>query len=141
MQISFARTASPITSKVVIAYDDDGNEAVGFKIVGPDSPQYRAEQERQRLEGLKRRINGGKKPKDFKSEEAQAELDRLTQENLTRNAVAVVVDWFGFKDGDIDVPFDAAMLPEFFAAHQSWRDKVVDAIYQEDAFLPKPAKG
>lgn len=137
-----SKEAKNITSDVVFEYDENGDPKVGFKIVGPDSAQYRAEQELQRREGLKRRVNGGKKAKDFKTEEGQAELDRLTQENLTRNATAVVVDWFGFENDDgTAMPFDAKLVPAIYEAKVTWRDKVVEAIYQEDAFLPKPVQG
>ena len=137
-----SKAAQQITSDVVFEYDEKGDPKVGFKIVGPDSAQFRAEQELQRREGLKRRVNGGKKAKDFKTEEGQAELDRLTQENLTRNATAVVVDWFGFENDDgTPAQFDASVIPAIYEAKVSWRDKVVEAIYQEDAFLPKPAQG
>ena len=56
-----SKAAQQITSDVVFEYDEKGDPKVGFKIVGPDSPQYRAEQELQRREGLKRRVNSHKK--------------------------------------------------------------------------------
>ena len=131
--------STQITSDVVIAHDEQGNPKVGFKIVGPDSKQYRTEQERQRKIGMKRRVHAGKKD-PLKTEEGQAEFDRLTQENITAVAVAVTVGWFGFTD-DAGAPlaFDATKLPMLFANHVSLRDKIADAVYQEDAFLPKPA--
>lgn len=133
-----APESKQITSDVVIAYDADGNPKTGFKIVGPDSKEYRDEQERQRKAGLKRRVHAGKKD-ILKTEDGQAEFDRLTQEGITATAIAVVVGWFGFTNDDgTKAPFDASVLPALFAAHPSWRDKVADAIYQEDAFLPKP---
>ena len=135
-----SKAAQQITSDVVFEYDEKGDPKVGFKVVGPDSPQYRAEQERQRREGLKRRINSSKRAQKDKTDEGQAELDRLYQENMTRNAIAVVVDWFGFENDDgTAAAFDADQLPAIFAAKISWRDKVAEAVYQEDAFLPKPA--
>lgn len=143
MKISFitSKSAQAVTSDVVFEYDEDGNPKTGFKIVGPDSVQYRSAQEAQRIAGLKRRINSGKKAQsNLKTEEGQAELDRLTQENLTQNATVVVVDWFGFEDDNgKPAKFDPAQVTLIYEARQSWRDKVVEALYQEDAFLPKPA--
>ena len=135
-----SKAAQQITSDVVFEYDEKGDPKVGFKIVGPDSPQFRAEQELQRREGLKRRVNSPKKANQFKTEEGQAELDKLTQDNITRNATAVVVDWFGFENDDgTPAAFDAEQVGAIYEAKVSWRDKVLEAIYQEDAFLPKPA--
>lgn len=143
MKISFitSKSAQSVTSDVVFEYDENGNPQAGFKIVGPDSAQYRGAQEVQRIAGLKRRINSGKKAQsNLKTEEGQAELDKLTQINLTHNATVVVVDWFGFEtDEGTPAPFDAAQVPLIYEAKQSWRDKVIEVLYQEDAFLPKPA--
>lgn len=139
LSLVVTQTAAQITSDVVIAYDENGNPKTGFKIVGPDSKEYRAEQERQRKAGMKRRVHAGKKDA-LKTEEGQAEFDRLTQENITATAIAVVVDWYGFEDDAGNAaPFNAAQLPAIFTAHPSWRDKVADAIYEEGDFLPKPA--
>lgn len=135
-----SKAAQEITTDVVFEYDENGDPKVGFKIVGPDSPQYRAAQERQRKVGLKRRINAGKNAKALKTEEGQAELDRLTQDNLAENATVVVVDWFGFEGDDGQpAPFDASQIGAIYEAKPSWRDRVIEVLYQEDAFLPKPA--
>ena len=131
-----SKTTQNITTDVVFEYDENGQAKTGFKIVGPDSQQYRAEQERQRIANRKR---GSVKKVDLKTDEGQALIDRVTQENLTATAVAVVVDWFGFEDdAGQPVAFNAEHVAAIYEAKPSWRDKVVVALDQEDAFLPKP---
>ena len=68
--------ASPITHKVGIAFDDDGEPTVGFVVVGKDSTQYREATQRLRIAGIKR---GAVKSQriDTKTDDGATTFDRL----------------------------------------------------------------
>lgn len=122
------------TTDVVFEYDTEGKPKTGFKIVGPDSIEYLQAQVTQRVTGRKRNIA---QQIDFKTDEGQNELERLTQENMNYTANAVVVGWFGFtKDGE-PAAFNRETVATILSTKPSWRDKIINALDKESDFLPK----
>lgn len=132
-----------ITSRVIVAGEDAA--ACGFVIVGADSPQYLAESDRQRNEGLayRRAANKGEVPKiDTETEDGQAIFQTRLQANLQATALACTVGWFGFTDAAGEpVPFNSDMLVQMYAKKKSWRNVVIAALDEDKRFLPQPVKG
>ena len=122
------------TTDVVFEYDKAGKPKTGFTIVGPDSIEYLQAQVAQRVAGRKRNIA---QQIDFKTDEGQNELERLTQENMDHTANAVVVGWFGFAKNGEPAPFNRETVATILGAKKSWRDKIINALDKESDFLPK----
>lgn len=132
------------TAPVELGLDPATNEPYGLLVVGLDSPQYRGEIDRQRFDGMRQRMEANKdKSKKFDPEtpEGAAEFQRRMQANLTATAKAVTVGWYGFTDAKgAVVEFDAATAAQMLAQRPTWRDKVLQKIEDDRAFLPLPAK-
>lgn len=132
-----------VTSRVTVA--GEGDTACGFIVVGPDSPQYLAETDRQRIEGqaYRRAANKGDVPKiDLDTDAGQAIYQTRLEANLTALAVSVTVGWFGFTDANkAPVPYDPKLAAQMYDKKKSWRKAVTDALDEDKRFLPLPAKG
>ena len=140
MDISAATVSLDTTFRVVLEFDEDGNEKTGFVVVGIDAPQCREEAARQRKANFKKRINGGKPTNYYKTAEGQAALDAQSQADMTDMAIAGTIDWFGFTENGAPKAFDKNVLAAIFAVRASWRDKVYASIEDATNFLPKPVK-
>lgn len=132
------------TARVELGNDPKTEQPYGLLVVGLDSPQYRAETDRQRFEGMadRRELNkeGGKKL-DPETPEGFAVFQKKFQANLLGTAKAVTVGWFGFTDkAGRPVEFDPAVAAQMLEARTTWRDKVLAKIEQDAAFLPQPQK-
>ena len=123
------------TSRVGVAFNDDGEATSGFVIVGKDSDAYRACEQRQQNAGIKRGATKSQRI-DGKTDEGAATIGRLMASNVSEMAFAVVVDWFGFNKAGAPVAFTADGLRSVFESRPSWRDKVLAALENEDNFLP-----
>jgi hypothetical protein len=133
-----ATPPSDITQRVGIAFDDEGEPYVGFVIVGKDSQQFRDADTAQRVSGLKRQSIKQQKI-DTKTDAGATQFIDLVQGNELNLAVAVVVDWFGFNVAGTNqpMPFDADRLRKLLDGRKTWRDKILVALENEEAFLPK----
>lgn len=131
-----------ITAPVDVGTNANGSK-YGFLIVGADSPQYLAENVRQRNEGLAFRRAVNKKEEtaiDRETPEGEARFQERFQANLKAQAMAVTVGWYGFTDAKgKEAPFDAGLLGQMFDKKAGWRDTVLGALNDEARFLPKPA--
>jgi hypothetical protein len=113
-------------------------EPYGLLVVGLDSPQYRAETDRQRFAAMRQRMEANKDPAkkfDMDTPEGAEEFQRRMQANLSATAKAVTVGWYGFT-----TEFDPAIAAKMIDARPTWRDKVLQKIEDDRAFLPQPAK-
>lgn len=130
------------TAPVELGISPATGKPYGLLVVGLDSPQYRAEMDRQRFEGMAQRRAGNKDPKqkiDPETEEGTRILQERFQANLTATAKAVTVGWYGFSDANGETPFDPATAAKMIDARPTWRDKVLAGIENDAAFLPQPA--
>lgn len=109
----------------------------GFYVVGLDSPQYRAEIDRQRMEGARFRRSG--KTIDRDTEEGEALFQKRFDANQTAIAVAVTTGWYGFEDGGKPAKFSAETLRAMLAKKSTWRDKILAKVEDDAAFLPGAA--
>lgn len=123
------------TSRVGVAFNDDGDATSGFIIVGKDSDAYRACEQRQQNAGIKRGATKSQRI-DGKTDEGAATIGRLMATNMNELAFSVVIDWFGFTKAGAHVAFTADGLSKVFESRPTWRDKVLAALENEDNFLP-----
>lgn len=127
-----------ITSHVELGKDENG--PYGVIIVGTDSPQWRAEQDRQRIGGLKLRREVKADPKlkaslDPESPDGNVEFQRRVQDNLLASVCAVTVGWYGFTGAE----YSPELVRAMYAKKQGWRDAVLRALDEDARFLPQPA--
>lgn len=130
----------PITFDVAVISDEDGNPVSGFRIVSRNSDQARAAERAVRIENQKAAAKRNKAI-DVKTDDGAAKvIDIVDGQNVAR-AAAVVVDWFGWtkKDADgnqVPRPFDAAMVPVILKQKQTWVEKILGAMAEDNNFLP-----
>lgn len=124
-----------LTQRVGVAFDDEGEPTAGFIIVGKDSKQYRDTERRLKVTAIKRQAVK-KQRIDTKTDEGAEQFADLMQKNEEELAVAVVVDWFGFKAGGQPAPFSVDGVRKVFKARPSYRDRVNAALENEAGFLP-----
>jgi len=128
---------SVITHDVVFGHDENG-APYGLTIVGSDSPQYHAEEARQRAAGRRIRAQNGGEGLDITTEAGGLEFDKIVEGNKVSFAVAVTVGWFGFEQGGASAEFDPAKVRAMLEARKTWREMVLSAIDQGGNFLPLP---
>lgn len=122
------------TQRVEVDWDDDGEPTAGFIIVSKNSDEYQKTFAAQRQRAIRRQAV--KRTRfDMKTEEGAEQLDETIQKNNTELAIAVVTGWFGFTAGGQEAPFDKAAIPAIFEKRPSWRDRVLQALEDEAAFL------
>ncbi len=125
------------THRVGFEFDASGEATLGVVIVSVDSPQYKAEEKRQRMEtAVERAKNKGKKI-DTGSAEFQEELSEKFDHYAIRRAVAVTVDWFGFTDGKKAAEFSPEMAKQLYERFSGWRGQVLMESERTGNFLPK----
>lgn len=126
--------AERVTFNVDVMYDEDGNATAGLIIVGKNSPEYQAENHATRAEGYKR-SSIRKTAIDTKTDEGANKLIDLIDSNAQRLALAVVVGWYGFTSGGVEVPLDKALVKSSFEKYPTWQDKVSAALEVDANFL------
>lgn len=127
--------AKPMTQRIGVAFDDEGNPTVGFIIVSKDSFQYVQASHKMRSMAIRRQSNKGQKI-DTKTEVGAETLDKLLQDNDLELAVAVTIDWFGFTKGGVPAPCTEAAIRNAYKLRPTWREKVSAALEAEAGFLP-----
>lgn len=125
---------APVTHKVDVLFDEDGNATAGFIIVGKNSPEYQAESHAVRAEGYKKSAVR-KTAIDAKTDEGASKLVTVIDSNATRLALSVVTGWYGFTSAGAPVPFDKKLVAAAFAKFPTWEDKVNAALEVDANFL------
>lgn len=125
--------ALDLTSDVILTTNDDGDEVLGFTIVGKNSQQYRDQVKANRVSAHQR---GAKKKTqiDASTESGARELVDLIAKNDQKTAAAVVVNWRGFTVGGKPAPFNKDQVIELLEAYPSWIDKILIALEAEANF-------
>lgn len=129
-----AAAAAPVTFNVDVLFDDDGNPAAGFIIVGKNSPEYQAESHAVRADGYKRSAVR-KTAIDAKTDAGASKLVEAIDSNATRLALSVVTGWYGFTSAGAPVPFDKSLVLAAFKKYPTWEDKVNAALEVDANFL------
>lgn len=131
---------STTTTEVVLERDPStGKPKAGLLVVGMDSPQYQAEDARQRGAAVKRRAEAAKAgvKVDLETEEGANMLQEQGIANMRDRAIACTVGWFGMTANGEELPFDPSMLPKIYS-RMSIVMAASDEIGLAANFLPKP---
>lgn len=123
-----------VTVDVPVLFDDDGKPKAGFRIVGKNSPEYRATSHAVRAEGHQR-SSAKKTAIDASTEEGSSKLVDLIDGNQSRVALAVVVETFGFQAGGADIQLSKAQIETAFAKFPTWQNAVIAALENDADFL------
>jgi hypothetical protein len=129
-----AAVAEVVTFNVDVLFDEDGNPAAGFVIVGKNSPEYQAESHAVRADGYKRSAVR-KTAIDAKTDAGASKLVEAIDSNATRLALSVVTGWYGFTSAGAPVPFDKGLVLAAFKKFPTWEDKVNAALEVDANFL------
>lgn len=123
-----------ITYDVPLVFNADGDPQSGLRIVGRDSPEYRAAYKLIRTQGIQKA--GHRKTAIDQKTEAGAELlFNLTESNEETLALAVVVGWFGFTKGGVEAEFNKATVSAMFKKKPTWREEVTAALANNANFI------
>jgi hypothetical protein len=125
---------TPVTFRVPVIFDADGNDKSGFIIVGRNSQQYMSIQETIRVENVKRSSRTSTKIDTTTDVGAETAI-KLADENERRTVVAVTVGWFGWQVQGTDAPFDPDTVVKMFEKYPTWQDKVNDALNKDSNFF------
>lgn len=125
---------TPVTFKVPVVFDADGNPVSGFVIVGKNSPQYQVVDKKVRVDNVMRSSN--RKTAIDSSTEAGAEtLIRTVDLNQRATALAITVGWYGFTMNGAETPFDQDTVAKMFDRFPTWQTKVLTALEVDANFL------
>lgn len=130
----------PITFKVGVIFDADGEPVSGFHIVGRNSDLYRKVDKALRIVNQKAAASRSKAIDQKTDAGAEKVVNVIEDQNVAR-AAAVVVGWFGWdKKGDdgkpVERPFDAKLVPTILAQKPTWVEKIQFALFEDNNFLP-----
>jgi hypothetical protein len=126
--------ASSVTCDVDLIFNAQGDAVTGFRIVGKNSPEVQAAQERVRIDGIQR-AGRRKVQLDTSTQEGAMLLANQIKDSETAVAMAAVVGWYGFTRAGEEVPFDKATVASMFQKFPTWRDKVIAALDNDGNFL------
>lgn len=116
-------------------------EKVGFRVLGPNSDQYRAVMRSIELLNVKEAAEREKTSKDGVDISTDAGAAFLVDSEAARTRMIVdacTVGWFGFTIGEGDVPaeFNAENLGRVLKAWPRWSNRIAAAIRDEGNFTP-----
>lgn len=127
--------------KCGVQFDIEGNPTAGFIMVGKNSSQYRNVQREMRIENLQRSAQRKVEQIDTATAEGAGVVISAVEEQDHRTAVAVITGWFGFGNGETEVPFDASRVPGILQAMPTWQNAVLKDLERDANFMPASSKG
>jgi hypothetical protein len=125
----------PITFKVGVIFDADGEPVSGFHIVGRNSEQHRKVDKALRIVNQKAAAARSKAIDQKTDAGAEKVITVVDDQNVARCA-AVVVDWFGWDKNGVPRPFDAGVMPAILKQKPTWVEKIQFALFEDNNFLP-----
>jgi hypothetical protein len=123
----------PVTHKVAVIEDLDGNPVTGFIIVGKNSQEYQEASQAIRIENIKRAAKR-KTQIDTSTDLGATVVARTVASNDKTIALAVVVGWFGMLSDGKEIPLDKAVVEKMFTKYPTWQDKVLKELDVEANF-------
>jgi hypothetical protein len=131
-----AVNAEPVekTFTVSVLFNEDGDHAAGFEIVGKNSEQYRDIIRATSVVAIKR-SQTKKQQIDGKTDAGAGQLFDLGEDRNLKIAKAVVVGLPGFVSRGQPLPVNDANLNALFAKFPSWVDKIIAALEVDANFL------
>jgi len=130
-----AEVAKPVTFKVGVIFDADGEPVSGFHIVGRNSDLYRAADKALRIVNQKAAANRTKAIDQKTDAGAEKVISVIEDQNVAR-AAAVVVGWFGWDKNGVEREFDASVVLSILAQMPTWVEKIQYALFEDSNFLP-----
>ena len=118
---------TPATLKVAFVKDDEGEAVSGVIILSKDSPEFQAENEAIRVEGIQRSAKR-QKAIDTKTEAGALFVAQTIDSNERRLALAVTVGWFGFNSEGAPATFDKKVVERMYTKKPTWLDEVTKAL-------------
>ena len=128
------KQADEILHKVTVVSDIDGNDQCGFMIASKNSAAYQEAARQVRIDGLKRSAKR-KSALDTSTDEGAGVVAKMIETNELALSCAVVKDWFGFKSGGVDAPFNKDAVAKMLTKFPTWKDKITAALENESNFL------
>lgn len=125
--------ADEATFNVAVIKDEEGEPVSGFIIVGKNSPEYQAENEAIRIEGIKRASKRSKQI-DTSTDAGAALVAQTVSSNEKRLALAVTVGWFGFNSEGAPLAFNKQMVEKMYAKKPTWLAEVSNALEADGNF-------
>lgn len=129
-----ASDTAPVTARVTVVTNGDGEDVSGFIILSKDSQEFQDLNAQLRTEGLQKSAKR-KTAIDASTEEGAKTLHRAIASNESRLALCVVIGWFGFTYNGEEVPFNKEAVAKMFAKKPTWQAKVLAALEVESNFI------
>lgn len=129
------QVSGPVTHKVSVIDDIDGNSVSGFIMVGKNSPEYQKVQQAIRIENIKR-ASKRKQTIDTTKDEGAAVVARTVEQNDRMTALAVVTGWYGFNSEGAPMYFNKQIVEKMFDVYPTWQAKVLAALEEDANFTP-----
>jgi hypothetical protein len=131
-----AADAAPVekTFTVSVLFNDDGDHAAGFDIVGKNSDQYRDIIRATSVVAIKR-SQTKKQQIDGKTDAGAGQLYDLGEDRNLKIAKAVVIGLPGFVSNGVQLPVTEQVLDLLFAKFPAWVDKIIAALEVDANFL------
>ena len=131
-----AVSATPVekTFTVSTLFNDDGDHAAGFEIVGKNSTQYRDVIRATSVTAIKR-SQTKKQQIDGKTDAGAGQLYDLGEDRNLKIAVAVTVGLPGFASAGQPVPATEANVTALLKKFPAWVDKIIAALEVDANFL------
>lgn len=124
----------PVTHRVSVIDDVDGNPVSGFVIVGKNSEEYRKVTHDIRVENIKRAAKR-KQQIDTSTDVGAAVVASTVDKNDRAIALGIVVGWFGMKSNGKLLQFDKDIVEKMFDKYPTWQEKVLRELEVEANFM------
>lgn len=125
----------PVTFKVGVIFDADGEPVSGFNIVGRNSEQHRKVDKAINIVNRKAAAARSKAIDQKTDAGAEKVISVVDDQNIARCA-AVTVGWFGWTKNGVERAFDASAMPVILKQKPTWVEKIQNAMFEDSNFLP-----
>lgn len=128
-----SQESAPITHKVSVIDDEDGNPVSGFVIVGKNSKEYQNASNAIRIDNIKRAAKR-KTQVDTGTDAGAAIVARTVASNDRTTALSVVIDWFGMLSNGQPMPFDKAVVEKMLDKFPQWQVRILNDLDNDANF-------
>jgi hypothetical protein len=137
LEQSAATTFDVIVGHQPAPPDDEGRPvqgaAVGFKVLGPGSPEYTKAERAIQVMNVKE-ANTRKAPLDLKTDEGAEQVVEGGDARRDLVIMTCTVGWFGFEAGGQPAEFNRENLLRVLKARPNWARRLITAIENEANF-------
>lgn len=130
-------TVAPAPHRVGIFFNEEDVAITGFLILGKNSAEYQKAMHNIRVANIKRAGLAAKRSKkgiDSSTDDGAEIVAATVAANDRIIAESVIIGWFGFTSGGVEIDFDRGVLKNMLTKYPQWQASVLAELEEEANF-------